>query len=91
MKKFVLVLTVLLLLSACNSYRESLGQYNLPTQNIKEPTREGRVCHYSRVGDTDFTVETARKNGGITNITAIEKETTGGFLAGRTCLIVKGN
>lgn len=82
----------LLALPSCHSYKESLGQYYLPTSNIKEPTREGRACYYNRqVGYTDFTVEAARKNGGITNITAIEKEVTGGFLLRKTCLIVKGN
>jgi hypothetical protein len=82
----------ILFLSGCNSYKESLGQYYLPTTNIKEPTREGKVCYYNKqIGSTDFTVESARRSAGITNIIAIEKESTGGVFFRKTCLIVKGN
>ncbi|MBP7710166.1 MAG: hypothetical protein KA100_03765 [Rickettsiales bacterium] len=94
--KLVIFAILLTLLSGCSSYRESLGQYNLPTTNIPTPTREGRVCYYNSdlrfwTTDIDFTVETARRNAGITNIVAIEKEKTGNFLLRRKCLIVRGN
>ena len=73
-----------------------MGQYILPVTNIKEPTKEGRACYYSGAlkfwrSNIDFTVETARKNGRITNITAIEKETSDNYLIRKKCIIVKGN
>ncbi len=94
--KLIAAMALLALVSSCSSYRESLGQYNLPVTNIKNPTREGRVCYYTSdlrfwTTNIDFTVESARKNGGITNITAIEKEKTGNFFLRRKCLIVLGN
>ncbi len=94
--KLIAAISLLALTANCSSYRESLGQYNLPTQNIKTPTREGRACYYTSdlrfwTSNIDFTVESARRNGGITNITAIEKEKTGNFFLRRKCLIVKGN
>lgn len=94
--KIIFAIALLATVSSCNSYRESLGQYNLPTQNIPNPTREGRACYFDSDlkfwgSNIDFTVETARKNGGITSITAIEKEKTGGFFLRKKCLIVRGN
>lgn len=98
MTKMKLILTAILLLlpSACSTYRESLGEYNLPTSNIKNPTREGRACYYTSdlrfwTSNVNYTVEAARRNGGITNITAIEKEKSGNFLLRRKCIIVLGN
>lgn len=96
MKKNLILLLLPFLFTACSSYRESLGEYHLPVTNIRESTKEGRVCYYTGSlkfwgTNIDFTVETARRNGGITNINAIEKETTGGLLLRRKCLIVRGN
>lgn len=96
MKK-ILILTTTILLSGCvSSYRESLGEYHLPVTNIRESTREGRACYYSSDlkfwnSNIDFTIDSARKNGNITSINAIEKETSGNFLLRRKCLIVRGN
>lgn len=96
MKKTIIIAALFLVLSGCSSYRESLGQYNLPIVNIREATREGRTCYYTSDikfwgSNIDFTIDTARRNGGITNITAIEKETTGNFFLRKKCLIVRGN
>ncbi|MBM3579251.1 MAG: hypothetical protein FJX34_00575 [Alphaproteobacteria bacterium] len=94
MKQTLIILT--LLLTGCSSFRESLGQYNLPTQNIPEAKREGRVCYYTSDlkfwgSNIDFTIDSARRDGGITNIIAIEKEVCGNFLLRRKCIIVRGN
>jgi hypothetical protein len=93
-----LILSALLLsfLGNCSSYRESLGQYNLPVTNIKESTREGRACYFTSdfrfwTSNVDFTIDAARRNGGITSITAIEKEKSGNFLLRKKCIIVRGN
>jgi hypothetical protein len=96
MKKIVILAALSFLFSGCTAYRESLGQYQLPVTNIKESTREGRTCYYTSDlkfwgSNIDFTVDTARRNGGITSINAIEKEVSGNFLLRRKCLIVRGN
>jgi PBP1b-binding outer membrane lipoprotein LpoB len=96
MKNFFILASLALLFSGCSSYRESLGEYHLPTTNIKESTKEGRVCYYTGGlkfwgSNIDFTIDTARRNGKITNINAIEKETSGNILLRRKCLIVRGN
>lgn len=96
MKKIILVLSVFFVTSCVSSYRESLGQYNLPTTNIREASKEGRACYYSGGlkfwnSDVDFTVDSARRNAGITNITAIEKETVGNVLLRKKCIIVRGS
>lgn len=97
MKLKLFYLLALFAISSCSSsYRESLGQYNLPTQNIQIATKEGRACYYTSDlkfwgSNIDFTVDTARRDGRITNIIAIEKETSGNFLLRKKCIIVRGN
>ena len=96
--KLVLALTSLSLLSGCYSFKESLGRYNLPIKHIKNPTKEGKSCNsfvfplYFVYSDSDLTIDNARQEGGITSITAIEKETYSVFpFYTKTCVIVKGN
>ncbi len=97
MKTNVIFSVILLFaLNGCSSYRESLGQYNLPVTNIRESTREGRACYFTSdfrfwTSNVDFTIDAARRNGGITSITAIEKEKSGNFLLRKKCIIVRGN
>ncbi len=97
MRKFILISVLFSLAGCAPSYRESfVGGYNLPVVNIKEATREGRACYYSGAlkfwgSDVDFTIDSARRNGGVTSITAIEKEITGNLLLHRKCIIVRGN
>lgn len=91
-----MVFVLFFFLSACSSYRESMGTYILPTANINDATREGRVCYYSGslrfwFSDIDFTIDAARRNGKIKNIVAIERETSGNWLLHKRCIIVRGN
>lgn len=86
----------LLVLSSCYSFRETANQYErLPLKVTKSPTKEGRVCSDDNVGffsiSSDITVESARKSGGITEITSIEKEVSGGLFHRRLCTIVRGH
>jgi hypothetical protein len=100
--KFLFVLTSLLLLSGCYNSRESLGRYNLPVSDIKEPTKEGKSCSkyvfpfYTLYTNSDLSIEKARQEAGITKITAIDQVTHSLFIAVlpayvETCVIVKGN
>lgn len=99
--KSLFVVASLLLLSACFSSRESLGRYNIPVSDIKDSTKEGKVCSkyifpfYTFYSDSDLTVEKARKEAGIKQITAIEKSSHLVMplipLYIKTCVIVKGN
>ncbi len=96
MKKIAILAVLPFLFSGCSSYRESLGQYNLPVTNIREATKEGRACYLTSDlkfwgSSIDFTIDSARRKGGISSITAIEKETSGNFLIRRKCIIVRGN
>lgn len=92
--KIICLLGFSLMLSACSVTRTSLGNYNLPTSNIERPTKEGRVCN-DRGGflfsDNDLTVESARQQVGIRNITAIELEDTLYPFYFKRCVVVKGN
>lgn len=101
MKSRLLLLSATLLLSSCFNSKESIGRYNLPVRDIKAPTKEGRACNkyvfpfYGFYTDSDLSVEKARKEAGIANITAIESS-TGMFapiipLYVEKCVIVKGN
>lgn len=101
MKSRLLILSAALLLSSCFNSKESMGRYNLPVRDIKSPTKEGRACNkyifpfYGFYSDSDLSVEKARKEAGITSITAIE-QSSGIFapiipLYVEKCVIVKGN
>lgn len=95
MKKTALTSLLLLTLSSCYSFKSSLGNYNLPTSNIKEPLKEGKVCNNEENFpfdiNVDLTVETARKRGNISDIIAIEKHSSGHLFKRTKCIIVKGN
>ena len=59
----------------------------------KVGTKEGRACAKSvlaLVASGDASIETAAKNGGITNVTSVDHETTWTLLFGEICTIVRG-
>ena len=93
--KTLSTILILLTLSSCYSYKNSIGNYNLPTTDIKDSTKVGKVCddedNHPFDIDVDLTVETARKRAKITSITAIEKESSGNLFHWRNCIIVRGN
>lgn len=72
-----------------------MGSYNMPVRDIKESTKEGKVCSNENLDpfntEIDLTVETARKRGGIKEITNIERHYSGSAFFRKTCVIVRGN
>ncbi len=93
--KLIAALTCTFLLSGCHSYKDSLGTYAIPAYDIKSGTKSGKVCSDENWdpfdSKVDLTVETARKRGGIKEITNIEREINGVFLFYTTCVKVTGN
>lgn len=93
--KLAVTMVSLLLLSGCYSYKESVGVYNMPVRDIKEGTKEGKICSSENLDpfntEIDLTVESARKRGGIKEITNIERHVSGSAFFRKVCTIVKGN
>ncbi len=91
--KITAILLSLLVVTGCTTVRETAGQYErLPLKVTKTPEKVGKSCStYSMFTDNDLSVETARRNGNITEIVSIERETTTGFFFYKACTIVRGN
>jgi len=92
-KALIVAIASLSLLASCSTNKSSLGNYNLPTTNLKTPTKEGRACTNSSffVADNDLSVETARQRADIKEIVAIEVEDVRYPFYFKRCVIVKGN
>jgi hypothetical protein len=97
--KLIALLAPLLILTGCHHYfKETSAQYErMPIKSLKNPTKEGKACGsylfplsllYSK---TDISVETARKNGDISEISTIEREESSVVVYTKICTIVKGN
>ena len=97
--KIIALLTPLLILTGCHHYfKETSAQYErMPIKSLKNPTKEGKACGsyffplsllYTK---TDISVETARKNGDISEISTIEREESSVVGYRKICTIVKGN
>lgn len=96
--KLILSLIFLAFLASCHTFKETASQYErLPIKAVKSPSKEGRACgeytlpislFYSNV---DITVESARQNGNITEISSIESEFSHSFGYKRICTVVRGN
>ncbi len=98
--KFKLTVAVLVAstLSACSTFKTTSAQYErLPIKVAKQPTKEGRACaeyifpFFIFYSNADVTIETARENGKINEITSIETETSSALLYHKVCTVVKGN
>jgi hypothetical protein len=98
--KLLALATTLLLLPACNhSLKQTAAQYErLPIKGLKDTSKEGKSCgkyvfpisiFYTNF---DLSVESARKNGDISEIVSIEDETKVIYpFYVEKCTIVKGN
>jgi hypothetical protein len=87
--------------SSCGIAPSQLGNSFIST--IKEPilvttntnySKEGKACGQNILGifaTGDMSIETAKKNGGITNISAVEKTVNNKVVISDVCTIVKGN
>ena len=99
--KLIAGLAATMFLSACHVYKQTNFdnfQYEkLPVKNSKS-TKEGRACEEFTIlennifnSDVDLTIETAKKNGEITDIVSVEEEVTYSFFYKKVCTIVKGH
>ena len=92
-KLTAVLLSSLLLLNGCTTVRSTAAEYErLPLKITKNPTKEGRSCStYSWFTKNDLSVESARSNGGITEIISIDKEVTTSLFHYKVCTVVRGN
>ena len=97
MKKIILSLSILALLSSCYSIKTTQSIHYIPAGvKLKTPTKEGEACA-SPIGLFDFdyhsdtTIETARKKAGITEISSVESEVRGKLFSREYCTIVRGD
>jgi hypothetical protein len=92
---------VSLITSSCGLAPSQLGSSLIST--TREPvfvttntgySKEGKACGQNILGIFamgDMSIETAKKNGGITNISAVEKTVNNKVVIADVCTIVKGN
>lgn len=90
-------------LSSCYSTKNSLSQHYISTEKLTESTKTGKACAFGQsfspfgykgpaVGPFgDLTIETARKNGDISQINSVESSFTTFFGLYKICTIVVGN
>jgi hypothetical protein len=96
------VLGFVLFLTGCATSRSGLvgvlytnGQTGLTATSNTSGNRVGEACMSSILGliaTGDASIETARRNGGITQITSVDESHTQflGFIYGKYCVIVRG-
>jgi len=64
-------------------------------KNGVTPTKEGKACgsYIVMIGTGDTTLETAMKNGGITELVFVTQSVKSilGFIYGEVCTIARGN
>ncbi len=98
MKKTIALISLLFFASACHTFKHTSERYErLPLKITNDTTKEGKACHdtyfpFSYLySNGDISVETARKNGDIKEITSIETEYNRVLFYDRKCTVVKGN
>ncbi len=96
--KIISALVFLSVLTGCHTLKETAAQYErMPIKVSKSPLKEGKACgsynfpfsiFYTNI---DISVETARENGGITEIATVEREVSSSIGYRKICTVVKGN
>jgi hypothetical protein len=103
MKNSIITLSALslLTLTSCISTPSQVGTALI--SDTKEPvlvtanqrgSKEGKACGQNILGliaKGDMSVETARKNGGISKITSVDKTVKNMIVVSDVCTIVRGN
>ncbi len=107
MKKLFAILLVATVLSSCAlsptkvgstalvsnvNYTDSVVEIN--NINFSTGTKEGKACGKNVLwlfASGDMSVETAKKNGKITNITSITTEVNNMLVMSELCTVVRGN
>ena len=93
MIKKIITLSCLVALSGCYSVRNSATQHHISTEKLKESTKVGKACATGFFAGPfgDYTIETARKDGNITEINSVENDVSWVLGVNRICTIVRGN
>jgi len=80
-------------LSSCYTIKQSTTQHHISTEKLAESTKTGKACAYGFVVGPfgDLTIETARRNGGITQINSVESSLSVFLGSYKICTIVVGN
>ena len=65
-------------LSSCYTIKQSATQHHISTEKLTESTKTGKACTFGFIFGPfgDLTIETARKDGGITQINSVENSFT---------------
>ena len=94
--KLLTLFAVLISLTACHTLKETSAQYErMPIKLAKSPSKEGKSCGvYSFplrlfYSNADISVESARKQGEITEILTIETEISQSLGYRKICTVVK--
>ena len=100
MKKIILILSALIV-SSCAMPRSELGGAivfdtiePVSVSSNQKGKKTGEACGKNILGIVtmgDLSIETARENGNITEITSVDKKITGHIFIAEVCTIVKGN
>jgi len=95
---FSFLAILLITLSSCHQLTSTIGNYNLPTTVLKNPTKKGEICakffypFSIFITNHNITVEKARQAADIKEIISIEAENRYVYpLYYRRCIIVRGN
>ncbi len=80
-------------ISGCFSIKGSATQHRISTEKLTESTKTGKACAWSVIFAHfgDATIETARKNGKITQINSVDNSFNGALGVYKGCTIVLGN
>lgn len=100
MKKGLFVLASVLMLGACATPSTEVGialfsdtTQPLMVTNNNSATKVGRACgknYFGLVITGDMSVEAAKKDGKITQVTSIDKEIKGYAIYAEVCTVVRG-
>ena len=106
MKKIFLLFVLSILISACGITRHEIGSISLLSNvtqtsekveisnlDFGKGKKEGRACGRNLLyilAEGDISIETAKKNGGISTITSVNKEIKNYVLFSEVCTIVRG-
>ena len=82
-------------LSSCYTIKKSATQHHISTEKLAESTKTGKACTWGffifHPLFIDLTIETARKNGKITQINSVENSRSNFLGFYKICTIVVGN
>jgi len=100
MKKLISVFLLLALSSCATSFRQPVAGFLysdvLSSESVtsnQAGNRVGEACaqsYFGLIATGDASIETARRNGGITQISSVDGKTEGLLVYSKYCVIVRG-